>query len=226
MTLTNLASMLLTVNDREAVLGDLQEANEGPLQSVRQIFCLALRRQLELWKSWRPWLAAFGLAMPNSFALMGISVSISSASLHFLNPGIAIGPNPAIRNGLFPFLCQMFLLLICSWIGGFVVGSISRSTLWASVMLCASPLLFCLSRFGIQSLSKYCLFLFLPSAILGVRHGLHRIQITTRSAMLFAITVTVSMICLWTNSHALLLDCSLIWPAWYIVATSRPTAQI
>src|SRR5581483_10155368 len=99
--------------------------------SVWQISGLAFHRQLELWKSWRPWLAAFGVAMPNSFALMGISVSLSWATLHFLSPATTIGSNHALHTGLFPFLCQIFLLLICSWAGGYVMASISRKTLWA-----------------------------------------------------------------------------------------------
>ena len=37
-----------------------------------------LRRQLQLWNGWRPWLAAPGLALPCSFMLMGFSFAISS----------------------------------------------------------------------------------------------------------------------------------------------------
>src|SRR5882724_6588485 len=223
-TLTDLAARLLTGNERESVLGDLHESGESPWQGAQQIFGLAFRRQLELWKNWRPWLAAFGLAMPSSFALMGISVSISWASLHFLKPGIFIGQNSAVRHGLLPFVCQFFLLMVCSWTGGFVVGSISRRTLWASAMLCASPMLFCLSRFGIQSLSKYCLFLFLLPAVLGVRHALRRVQLSMRSAIFLGGAVTLSMICLWSNSRALSLDWALLWPAWYLVATAQKPA--
>ena len=77
--------------------------------------------------------------MPCSFALMGVSVSVSWNTLHFLRPEIFLGPNPAVRFGLLPFVCQILLLLACAWTGGFIVGSISRRTLWASAMLCASP---------------------------------------------------------------------------------------
>lgn len=224
MTLTNLASLLLTVNDREAVLGDLQEANDTPLQSVQQIFGLALRRQLELWKNWRPWLASFGLAMPCSFALMGISVSISWNTLHFLRPEIFIVPNSAVCHGLLPFVCQIFLLLSCAWTGGFVVGSISRRTVWASAILCASPALFCLSRFGIVPLSRFCLLLFLLPAVLGVWHGLRQTRISQSWAISLAIVVTLSMICLWTGRRVLLFDLFLAWPAWYLaIANTRDT---
>src|SRR5260370_28185090 len=51
----------------------------------------------------------------------------------------------------------------------FVVGSMSRRTLWASAALCCSPCLFCLARFRIGSLSRLCLLLFLPRAILELR---------------------------------------------------------
>lgn len=225
MTLTNLASLLLTVNDREAALGDLQEANENALQCVRQIFGFALRRQLELWKNWRPWIAAFG-AMPCSFGLMGISVSISWNTLHFLRPAIFLGPNPAVRHGLLPFICQVLLLFACAWTSGFVVGSISRRTIWASAILCASPALFCLSRFGIVSLSRFCLLLFLLPAVLGAWHGLRQARMSQSWAISIALIITLAMICLWTTNRVLLLDLFLAWPAWYLAIASPPTTEI
>src|SRR5579871_5171927 len=67
----------LSASDRETVLGDVQEAGESGARAFCSVAGLVLRRQMSLWRNWRPWLAAFGLAMPASFLLMGLSVSIA-----------------------------------------------------------------------------------------------------------------------------------------------------
>jgi hypothetical protein len=69
--LLELTAQLLERSEREAVLGDLEEAGESAWRGLVNVLGLVIRRQTILWKSWRPWLAAFGLALPASFLLMG-----------------------------------------------------------------------------------------------------------------------------------------------------------
>src|SRR5277367_1555281 len=76
-SLLEAAAQLLERDDREAVLGDFAEANEEAWRGMAGILGLVLRRHLTLWKSWRPWLAGFGLALPSSFLLIGASLSVS-----------------------------------------------------------------------------------------------------------------------------------------------------
>jgi hypothetical protein len=57
----------LTPMEREIVLGDLIETRETAWRGMREVSGLVARRQLQLWNSWRPWLAAPGLAFPCSF---------------------------------------------------------------------------------------------------------------------------------------------------------------
>ncbi len=120
-----LAALMLAPDEREAVLGDLAEAGEGAWHGLMDVLGLAIRRQMLLWKSWRPWLAAFGLVIPGSFALMGISVAIAWTWRHGLGAQVMSGAVPVARSGFLPFVCEALILLIGAWIAGFVVGSIS-----------------------------------------------------------------------------------------------------
>src|SRR5208282_4963318 len=74
--LVEVAARLLERDEREAVLGDLLEARESAWDALTGVLGLAFRRQAQLWKSWRPWLAGFGVTLPSSFLLMGTSLSV------------------------------------------------------------------------------------------------------------------------------------------------------
>lgn len=74
-----LLARLLSPGDRESVLGDLAEAGETGRQAVLSVAGLLIHRQMAVLRNWRPWVAAFGLAMPASFLLMGFSVSVGQS---------------------------------------------------------------------------------------------------------------------------------------------------
>jgi hypothetical protein len=219
--LLELAARLLERNDREAVLGDLLETGEGGWRGLLNVFGLVVRRQISHWRNWRPWLTAFGLALPGSLLLMGFSVSVSAIYERLVDRGVFIGSPHAIHEALFQFLCRGLLLIAGSWAWGFVLGSMSRRTLWSSIASSCFPCLFCLARFREPSLSRLCLFLFLPPAIWGVRQALRLTRINLALAICLAIAITVLTI-LPTNSRGVwALNWSLVWPAWYILATAR-----
>jgi hypothetical protein len=161
------------------------------------------------------------VALPSSLLLMGTSVSVSSMYEHLIDRRILIGSPQAIHEGFLELLCGGLLLIGSSWSCGFVVGSLSRRTLWVSIALSCFACLFCLVRFREPSLSRFCLFLFLVPAIWGVRQGLRAIRINMALAILLAIAITTLMF-LPSNSRALwTLNWSVLWPAWYIVVTAR-----
>src|SRR5260370_34070254 len=68
---------LLARDEREAVLGDLLEADENALQGLFGVLSLVFRREVSLGKRWGGWLAAFGVALPSSLLLMGVSLSVT-----------------------------------------------------------------------------------------------------------------------------------------------------
>jgi hypothetical protein len=211
--LVGFVSHLLEPTEREVVLGDLEEGGDSARQSLVAILGLVIRREAALWRNWRPWLAAFGLALPFSFLLMGFSLSVSRAYQQYV--GVHVRPGFAL------LLCNVLLLAGWAWTGGFVVGAISRRTLWVSAALSFAPCLFCLERFRVESLSRLCLLLFLPAALWGARRGLQLVYIKRSSAIALAVGVTALTIPLWSSSGLWLPNWALSWPAWYLVATAR-----
>ena len=227
-SLVEVASRLLERDEREAVLGDLAEAQESAWNGLFGVMELVVRRQALLWKSWQPWLAGFAVALPSSFLLMGASLSVSWSYQRLLCPELLKAASLTKGSGLLVLLCQAVLLIGWSWTGGYVVGTASRRTLWASALLCYSPCLFCLSRFRVESLSRFCLLLFLVPAIWGVRQGLRSSRMRLDAALVLALAVTaLTLVASGSDGRhswsalRIDLDWALSLPAWYLVATSR-----
>jgi hypothetical protein len=214
-------SQILEQDECEAVRGDLIEAGETSWQAVVGVLGLILRRQTVLWKNWRPWLAAFGLALPSSFLLMGFSLSVSQTYQQLIGPAIFKETGLTLGPGFSLLVCNVLLLVGWSWTGGFVVGSLSRRTVRVSAVLFFLPCLFCLARFRVESLSRFSLLLFLPPAIWGVCRGLRIAQIKLSSALALAVAITLMTIPTWNNRGAWIPNWALSWPAWYLVATAK-----
>ena len=106
----DVAARLLEGDEREAVLGDLREAGESGLRGLLDVFGLAVRRQLTLWKDWRPWLASFGMALPGSLLLMGYSISVSQTYQRLIHPSIFRATGLTVGPGFTLLLCNVFLL--------------------------------------------------------------------------------------------------------------------
>ena len=219
--LVEVAARLLERGEREAVLGDLLETGEGAWRGFLDVLGLVIRRQLLHWKNPRPWLATFGLALPGSLLLMGVSVSVSSMYEHLIDRGDLLGSPQTIHEGFLQLLCSGLLLIGCSWSCGFVMGSLSRRTLWVSIASSCFACLFCLVRFSEPSLPRLCLFLFLAPAIWGVRQGLRLVRIDLALAILLAIAITTLMILPSNSSGVWTLNWAVLWPAWYLVVTAR-----
>ena len=223
--LVEVAARLLERGEREAVLGDLLETGEGTWRGLLDVLGLVMRRELLHWKNWQPWLAMFGLALPGSLLLMGVSVSASSMHERLIDHRILVESPQAIHEGFFQLLCRGLLLIGCSWACGFVIGPLSRRTLWVSLASSCFACLFCLLGFREPSLSRLCLFLFLLRGIWEIRQALRLIRINLALAVFLAAAITTSMI-LPSNSRGLwTLNWSLVWPALYILATAKRTGR-
>lgn len=218
-------SRLLEPAEGEVVRGDLAESGEGAWGGLLEVAGLVLRRQVLLWKNWRPWLAAFGLALPSTFLLMGFSLSVSRSYQEAVNRMILGATGLSLGPGFGPLLCNVLLLIGWSWSGGFVVGALSRRTVWVSALLSFSPCLFCLARFRIESLSRLCLLLFVLPAIWGVHRGARIARIKLSAAIALASAVTLLTIPMWSSKGPWIPNWALSWPAWYLVATARKTGS-
>jgi hypothetical protein len=225
-TLVDAVSQFLEHHEREAVLGDLLEAGESHSRMLFEVAGLALRRHLLLWRNWRPWLAAFGLAWPCTLLLMGFSLTVSRTWLQTLDAALFRGTGWSFSPGLSLLCWQVLLLAGWSWTCGFAVGSLSRRTIWVSAALSGLPCLFCFARFDIESLSRFCLLLFLIPALWGVSQGLRLHRIRPLPAVILAVTVTALTIPTWTASGPWLPNWALSWPAWYLVAAALRSHRI
>ena len=209
---TEAAAALLTPLDREAVLGDLAEMDRGVWRGLCDVLSLAARRQLALWKSWRPWAASFGLALPASLLLMGWSVAASGAAASLLG-------EPSRSGALWHFFSRLFLLTCWAWMAGFAVGSVSRGTLWASMLACCGPCVHCLSLWPGHGLSFLRLMLFLIPGLWGVWRGCRERSLDLSLAVFLAAVGTLAF--LTAGKGGWMYSCSLLWPGLYLTATAR-----
>jgi hypothetical protein len=213
---------LLAHDEREVVLGDLEERDEGAWRGLLDVSGLVMRREAGRWASWEPWFAGFGVTVPGSFLLMGVSLSVSLNTQQLFWGKFFPASGPAAGIGPLPLTCSLVLLTLWSWTGGFVLGAVSRRTIWASAALCFLPCLFCLVRFRLSSLSRACLFLFLLPAIAGVLCALRRVRVSEKWAVALAIAATALVVPAWLSRTPWIgpLDGVLSLPAWYLVASA------
>jgi hypothetical protein len=205
------AAGMLDAPEREVVLGDLVESKCGAWAGLQDVLGLAARRHLELWASWRPWAASFGLALPVSLFLMGCSVAASGEFDGLLRGSLTVS--------LLEIPLSKILLLSCwAWMAGFAVGAISRRTLWASALACCVPCLVCLSKWPGDWVSALRLFLFLAPALSGVAVGLRRAQLGFGWAVFLAAMAMLVPLMLDIGGWYGL---GLLWPGWFLVAKAR-----
>ena len=209
-------ALQLTPTEREIVLGDLIETRETGWRGMREISGLMARRQLQLWKSWGPWLAAPGLALPCSFMLMGFSFVVTSELRNHFVYRLQLSFFSTEPREFISFLCQVLVLLICAWATGFTVESVSGRTLVVSAICCFLPCLFCLLRFRQESLPRSCLLLFLFPAIAGVCFSRRGRTISRRRALALALMATICMAVLALRGNLWVFNWTLIGPAWYL----------
>jgi hypothetical protein len=222
-------SRILEPAEREAVLGDLKEAGVGPWQTLAELVGLVLRRQAEHWKDWRPWVAAFGVSVPTSFMLMGDSVMLISGFVTLAGASVA---SQTFAAEIEILSVQTLLLAGWSWTCGYLVGSISRRTVWFSIMAYCAPCLFCLSRFHIESLSRLSLLLFVLPLAMGLRQGLRGQRVGRRFGVAVAAIVTALAIITQVGAtggvgNASRWFCSLVqtWPSWCLAVASLDAAR-
>jgi hypothetical protein len=143
--LVNVAARLLEPAERQVVLGDLAERPESLSKALIGIFGLAMRRQLDLWKDWRPWVALLSIVVP-----LGLFLSLVSRawahhtaiySFGYANNWSWAHLQSPYRNLLFSLLGLSLLryltLIGWAWTIGFAVGSLSRRAVATNFILFA-----------------------------------------------------------------------------------------
>jgi hypothetical protein len=203
-SLAEMATIFLAPNDRDAVLGDLAETGASGGSALRSVLGLVVRRQMELWRAWQPWVAG-SMAFAGSLLLLSVSFGLSVDSRYLLRG----------ERGYGSVLCEALLMLSWAWTSGFVVGSLSGKTRWVSGILCAIPCLSCVLRFHDTSLSRLCVLLFLLPGVVGAAQGVRRARLSHRTALTLAIAMTALMF-VWGDMYMRNWFFSL--SAWWLVA--------
>jgi hypothetical protein len=206
------AAGLLAPLEREIVLGDLAESHRSIWSGLGDVLSLVALRQLTLWKSWRPWAATFGLALPASLFLMGCSLAATRAISTFFN-------DPSSVPLLWCSISRLFLVICWAWMAGFAAGAVSRGTLWASLLGCCAPCLYCLSKWPGHGLSELQLLIFLIPGLWGASRGLKDLRLDLAWA-LFLASIAMLTPLMW-GKGGWMYGGWLLWPGWYLAAAAR-----
>jgi hypothetical protein len=225
--LVDVVSRTLEPDERTAVRGDFAESGETGGQALRDVVGLVARRQAALWKDWRPWVALIGIVgligalLIFSLLLADVYELYSWIARNYsvIDKKILVQTGLTLRHGIVILACNSFLLISCSWTGGFALASLSRRTLWVNAVL------FCF----VWLLSPLKLFrlVFLLPLIWGVCQGLRLGTLRRRQAIFLAVAiVSATALAIWTGGwwgwSQCILTLALGWPVWYLVATASP----
>jgi hypothetical protein len=182
-------SQALEPSERDAVRGDFAESGESGGRALLGILGLVVRRQLLLWKDWRPWLGLIGLVGPVGVLLTIRTLALLGGLSYFFwasYPAMTTGEQILLLGG------DLVLVPVLSWTAGFVLGSLTRRTLWLHSAL------FCLwlpysharvahyVRQGIVFALLFEAVLFFFPAVLGARWGIRKGTIGLRRPICYA----------------------------------------
>jgi len=114
------------------------------LHALRGLLGLIIRRQLALWKYWQPWLALIGIGCIVGLLLSefvwGFELAFGNTTVgayfasaeHWNGADWTTLPDP--RDLVF-LLFFSAVVVSWSWVSGFVLGSLSRRTVWLTAAL-------------------------------------------------------------------------------------------
>lgn len=178
-TTLEIVALLLPRDDREVVLGDLEEQKQPGWFRLIAVVGFLIRQQAEYWRDWRSWVVG-GAVIRATLMLLGTSVRLSLDFRTLWHGG----------DLHWPIFYQVALMITWAWTGGFVVGALSRRTGWVSPLLFTIPCFFCLIAFREPNLSSLCLFLFLPPALVGAILGRRWMRMGLASSLVLATAIT------------------------------------
>ena len=224
----------LCAEEREAVLGDLQESRRGALPALLEITGLVLRRQAQTWHDWRPWFALIGIAVPVGLLLADFALQLArtydlytwiAGNYAVMDLGLLEETGLTLRHSSVVFFSYLLLLLVWSWTGGFALATISGRALWANgAVVCAVWLLY--ARMAEPRMALLLLWAcFLHGAKMG-RHGgcLTRGRAWVLVAGMFALTAIAIYSAGWWRagggfSRQMAVALILSWPACYLAVS-------
>jgi hypothetical protein len=218
----------LEPEERQAVLGDLAESGETGLRALTAVAGLVARRQLGLWKSWRPWVASLGL-----LPLVLTFSSVAPSTVQMVIQRYPWKNTPMSHQVIILMLCAAALLaVVLSWTVGFVASSLARrATLSAATVLAMGAVwAICQQQSphttpGILFTGLLQLALHLAPFAHGLRCGARSGRLTPRRSLALA-GAAFLLLAILTPFHGrppqdLLMLAVFSWPILYLAATAR-----
>jgi hypothetical protein len=136
---TQALSRSLDSGEREIVLGDLSELGMSDRQAFKGVLGLVLRRQLGLWKEWRPWFVLVAIVVPVCPLLArqckGLGLNFLPNLVMWLHYGISYRTGVSSAALLAEICFRALALITWSWTSAFALGTLSRKTIWANGVL-------------------------------------------------------------------------------------------
>jgi hypothetical protein len=125
---------MLEPDERDAVRGDFAESGETGGRALRDLFGLIVRRQVGLWKDWRPRLALVGLvgisAVPLSEITFRFKGALGEQLWAYSHYRVRFETGLTLGEDVFSLVILSLALLLWSWTSGFVLGSLSGRSSW------------------------------------------------------------------------------------------------
>jgi len=142
--LVDVVSHLLDRPERDVVRGDLTECGCHPARALGEVLGLVARRQAASWLDWRPWFALITIVFPIGFVLShtsrywGVRTAVDVMNYWTLWD-FAYLTYPGWRHDLIDVVAirglECLALAGWAWTTGFVLGRLSRRTVWATMTL-------------------------------------------------------------------------------------------
>jgi hypothetical protein len=127
---------VLDRDEREAVAGDLEEAQESASGSVLQVLDLIAKRQLAPWAGWRPWLVLVAITFPLAVVLAQTAREFAGWSAIYSwmlinNTDAALlrsaGFWSGVRENSWKIGEFALVLFCCSWACGRLITQLART---------------------------------------------------------------------------------------------------
>lgn len=207
--------------ERDPILGDLLERQTSAWDALFEVAGYRLRRLTVASSETRTWGGALALAIPATFVLTAITLTLSRAYQAMLAAPLHQWTGLRVREGAALFLCNLIALLALLATGAFQGSPVRRRTVGISFALASLPCFLCMAHWDLECRARLCLLLSAIPAVSALLLGLRWTGPQRGSALVVALSMTAATIPAWFTPGAWLPNWALSWPAWYLVVASR-----
>ncbi|MFN0168214.1 MAG: hypothetical protein ACKV22_17455 [Bryobacteraceae bacterium] len=220
---TDVIGAALDPEERVSALGDLAESGASAGRVLMEMAGLVARRQVALWKSWRPWVALAGL-LPIYLALTSVAPSVAQFLSRYPWTGDSI-PKWAIQT-----VAAITLTVLYSGVTGFVLASLSRRAVYVNGAVFAIVGFITVLRQPIPHADQTAIAMtFVLQALLfflpffwGVWYGVRNRKPGWNSTLLLTATVVLMLGCVSSDGkEAMALLLFFNWPFGYLIMSAR-----